>query len=640
MRVSIRVRLAAIFVGALLLVAGAVATTFVALQTQAADATVINLAGRQRMLIQGLTRSVDAILGSPSGLDHRAEIPELAEQFDSTLTALLNGGMVLYDNKGIALPATTEESIREQLLRMADTWAHFRQSLETVRTADVGSTAFLQAVEEIHSTAPSFLEEADQVVQSYEAAARSKVARVQAIQAAFAIAVLSLFIVGYVLVERTIVRPIGRLEQAAGRVAGGDLDTPLQISVASKEVWSLGQSFEHMRRALATSQHSLEQTAAELERRVQERTHQLAALFEVNAEIASRLEIQHVLERIVQKARELAGGDVAALCLPDPADGTWTVAATSGPVEALTAQPGKAVRDLLTNGVTLEAVVAHQKCECALLQPPFRRGHLVVPLRAKDRVLGMLCVGHREAGRFAEEHRYLLTLLADIGSIALENARLYEQVRHIAVLAERERIAAEIHDGLAQLLGFLALRLGAAREALDSEQWTQLPDHLALMQRTVGQADEEVRRLIARLHQSPRLPGTLGERLQQTAEQFAREQGLSVQVRIAAESVDTPEEVGEQVVRILQEALTNAHKHASGSQVAVTLEQDSGWAVLRVQDDGPGFDVDRVVADSSHFGLKVMRTRAEWIGGDLHIESAPGRGTTVTLRWPPGGRRR
>jgi signal transduction histidine kinase len=98
-----------------------------------------------------------------------------------------------------------------------------------------------------------------------------------------------------------------------------------------------------------------------------------------------------------------------------------------------------------------------------------------------------------------------------------------------------------------------------------------------------------------------------------------------------------PPEVHAQVVRVVLEALTNVHKHARPNRATVTLERQGGQAVVCIQDDGPGFDVNSPVSGQHHFGLKVMQTRAERIGGELSVESALGQGTTVTLRWPMTG---
>jgi two-component system nitrate/nitrite sensor histidine kinase NarX len=634
---SIRAKLGIVFIGFLLLVAGSVSATFVTINAhQAADALAINLAGRQRMLTQEMTKAVLGIARGPTS-DYQAELDESAYLFDHTLAALLDGGSAPYGDETVTLPRTTNTAIRAQLEVVAELWDRFGQEVETVQMAEPESTTFVQAVGEIESLSLVILQEMDRAVQLYEAAAGLKLARLRAIQALFAVSAVGLLIAGYLLTQRTIVNPISTLEAATWRIAGGDLESPVEVvPTASGEVHALAQSFEGMRHELAVSRLKLEHWAAELESRVERRTEQLAVLFDVSAEISSKLEIQRVLELVVEKTRHLAGGEVAALCLLDPAGESPTVAATSGPAEAFVARPQAVIQGFAPGATcTAEAPILHEGYDCPLLQPQFRHSHLVVPLCVGERTLGVLCVGHQEESRFGEEEARLLTLLANAGAVALENANLYEQVEQAAILAERERIIAEIHDGLAQTLGFLDLRLGAVRGLIEDKDLSGVPEHLTLMQRTIKQANHEVRRLMAGLQVGVQARRTLEGLLRQVVERFAEERGMEIELRVGTgQPIREPPKVHEQVVRVVLEALTNVHKHAGSSCATVTLERHGRQAVICVQDDGPGFYVNSPASGGHRFGLKVMRTRAERIGGELSVESAPGQGTTVTLRWP------
>jgi len=633
---SIRAKLGAVFVGFLLLVAGSVAATFIALRAHEADALVINLAGRQRMLTQEMTKAVLGIAREPSS-DYQAELRQTAYLFDRTLTALLDGGSVPYGNEMVTLPPTTDTAIRTQLEGVAGLWDRFRQRVEMVQTAEPESAAFIKAVGEIEALSPVILQEMDQAVRLYEAAAERKHARLRGIQAVFFVSAVGLLLAGYLLTQRTIVNPVSALEAATRRIASGDLESPVEIApTASSEVRALAHSFKSMCQELAASRLELERWAAELETRVERRTEQLAALFEIGAEISSKLELRRVLELIVEKTRHLAGGEVAVLCLLDPSNESFTVAATSGPAEAFVARPQTVIRGFtLAAACAAEAVILHESCHCPLLRSRFRRSHLVVPLRIGDRVLGMLCVGHREEDRFGEEEARLLTLLANASAIALENARLYEQAEQAAALAERERIVAEIHDGLAQTLSFLKLRLDMVKGLIQDENLFEVPEHLALMQRIVEQTSHETRRMMAGLQASAYAHPPLEERLRQIAERFVEEYGMEIELRVEGEQpIRESQEVHEQVTRIVQEALTNVHKHAGSSRATITLERHGTQAVVSVRDEGVGFDVNSPASGQHHFGLKVMKIRAQRIGGELNVESAPGQGTTVTLRWP------
>jgi two-component system nitrate/nitrite sensor histidine kinase NarX len=635
MLTSIRAKLGIVFVGFLLLVAGSVIATFFAIEAQATDALVINLAGRQRMLTQEMTKAVLGIAREPSP-NYQAELDETIYLFDRTLAALLDGGETPYGEETVLLPPTEDGAIRTQLETVGDLWARFRQEAETVLTSSQDDDTFSQAVGEIEALSPIILQEMDQAVRQYEAAAGQKVARLRTIQAVFFVSAGGLLIAGYLLTQRTIVTPVSALDIAARRIADGDLDSPVETApIVSGEIRTLSQSFESMRQELASSHLELEQWAAEIESRVERRTEQLATLFEVSTEISSKLEIPRVLELAVEKTCHLVGGEVAVLCLLDPLGKALEVATTSGPEEAFVAHPPKTMPVTTPVAACATEAARHQGHACPLLQPEFRRSHLAIPLAIGERVLGILCVGHREESRFSEEETRLLTLLANAEAIALENARLYEQVEHTATLAERERIVAEIHDGLAQTLSFISLRLGAVEALVENRDIAQVPEHLALMQRTVDQANQEVRRLMNDLQTSTQAPPSLDELLKQTVEDFTEEREIEVEFQSKTEQpLQELPHVYEQIMRIVLEALTNVHKHAGDSRATVTLGQSDGQSFVCVQDYGPGFD-GRVPADGQHhFGLKVMETRAERIGGELSIESVPGQGTTITLRWP------
>jgi two-component system nitrate/nitrite sensor histidine kinase NarX len=635
MLASVRAKLGVVFLGFLLLVAGSTAATLVTLRAQATDALVINLAGRQRMLTQQISKAVLGYVHNPSE-DYEAELRQAIDLFDRTLTALSDGGGTLYAGHTAVLPAATDKAIRAQLAVVADLWGSFREDIKTLQVGGADSAA--QAVRDVELASPVILREMDRAVQLYEAAARTKLGRLRTIQALFTFGAGGLVVAGYLLTRRTIVHPLADLEQAARRIADGDLDSPVEVATgAGSEVGKLAASLEDMRRELADSRQRQERWTAELEARVEQRTAQLAALFEVSAEISSRLEIERVLDLIVDKTRALASGEVAILCLIDPSSQSLTVAATSGSPGAFAQDPQMDIKGCTLEGMThtVEALIQHEGCHCPLLRPEFRHSHLAVPLQIGERILGGLCVGHREASQFHKEHERLLSLLALSGAIALENARSYAQAEQAATLVERERIVAEIHDGLAQTLSFLDLRLDVVQELIEDRDLSEVPEHLSLMRRTVEQSSVEVRRLLSGLQASVDPDRTLGGLLDQAVGQYAEERGMEVEVRFdGGGTARIPPHDYEQVVRVVLEALTNVHKHAGSARATVTLARYGECLAVCVHDDGPGFDTGGPSAEGYHFGLKVMQARAERIGGALSVQSAPGQGTTVTLSWP------
>ncbi|MFZ1754902.1 MAG: sensor histidine kinase, partial [Caldilineaceae bacterium] len=252
-------------------------------------------------------------------------------------------------------------------------------------------------------------------------------------------------------------------------------------------------------------------------------------------------------------------------------------------------------------------------------------------------VIGALCVGSSQPLAFTPEGGRLLTKLANSAAVALENARLYAQAERVATLEERQRIAADMHDGLAQTLSYLVHRVEQATELAEARQSDEVAQALKSTSATLCQASREVRQSIARLEGAPsRRP--LESRLSEMVDEFQKDDGPSVGLEVGLTApLFAPPEEAEQALRVVREALLNAHRHAQAQRIVVRLEQEDGEVRASVQDDGRGFDPQSLPADNGHFGLSIMRARAARLGGQLAIHSAAGQGTRVTLAWPVRG---
>ncbi len=222
---------------------------------------------------------------------------------------------------------------------------------------------------------------------------------------------------------------------------------------------------------------------------------------------------------------------------------------------------------------------------------------------------------------------------------ARERVRWRESVEAVAVARERERISQELHDGIAQLLGYLHLRVQAARRALVAGRLSEAALTLHQVEQLAETAYAEVREAVLglRLASIPNVEAALREYV----EHFQARWNVDVQWTVKdAQALELSPLVELQLLRVLQEALTNVRKHAQARQAHVTLERDDGWMVMTVEDDGIGFDPEDV--QQGRFGLRLMRERCESVGGNLRVESAPGRGTRIEARLPlrgsPGAR--
>jgi signal transduction histidine kinase len=255
-----------------------------------------------------------------------------------------------------------------------------------------------------------------------------------------------------------------------------------------------------------------------------------------------------------------------------------------------------------------------------------------MPLRIDSEPLGALWIMRREAEPFDADELAGLSRLASQAVIAIEHALMAERLQSLAVTEERGRIAREMHDGLAQILGFLSLEMQTLEALARQGNQPALMSELGAARERIKEAQADVRDNILSLRT------TLGDSagLVSALDQYLQE--FSVQANIPVRLVnDLPGEphlaplAETQLVRIIQEALANVRKHAHAQQVEVHLARSDGHLDLTVADDGVGM---QRTPDRHHFGLQTMQERAASVGGTLLIDSEPGSGTRVLARLP------
>ncbi len=618
-----------LFLSFFLLVLVAAGGTVWGLQAQSSDALVINLAGRQRMLVQWLTR----LAASPELAPGEQEtLVNAAEAFDETLNAFQFGGQVRYPGDRPAdIPPAGEAGVREQLTRVAELWRPFRASLEVIRSAPAAGPDYRAAQAEVKSISPALVSEADVLVRLYQEASDRRLARLTRLQAGYFGAAVLLLLAGGLVVQRWLLRPLKALDASAERIGAGDLGTPVPAA-GPVEIRLLAETLEGMRLRLRASHQ-------ELEGRVALRTQELEALYEVSRDISSRLEIQDVLQSITTKARELLTADLAFLCLIDESGGSLKLRALSGPQE-MARQPYAPLGNLFVQSVLSDPCARHcaaGSCPgtCGIMDADYRASHLAVSLWVENRVIGALCVGSRQPGRFSDEAQQLLTRLASAAAVAIENARLYGQAERLAALEERGRIAAEMHDGLAQMVDSLGLLVDQAGDQLEAGSPEAAQRTLETTRDRIQKVAQEVRRSIAGLQEEEPLPDSLQARLAALLGEIQAQDGEGIRWRADLPGEDyILEEDARQVLGIAQEALTNARRYAGAGQICLSLVCGPEEAVLRVEDDGCGFDPHTLPEDGrQHFGLKILQARAAQLQGRLQIASAPDRGTAVRLGW-------
>jgi signal transduction histidine kinase len=370
-----------------------------------------------------------------------------------------------------------------------------------------------------------------------------------------------------------------------------------------------------------------------------------AALHAVSAAVLAvtrHLSVREVFQVIVRAAARLLDARYAALGIPDD-QGSFAEFV----VEGISAEQWRAIGPLPRQHGLLGAMLRDGKPErlADIRQDPrfgyWPRAHPVltdflgVPIMDGDDVLGIIFLANkRRAGGFTERDQELLTLFATHAAIALTNARLYERNHELTVMAERNRLARELHDAVAQKLFSLRLTAQAAA-ALASRDPSRVPAELAQVERLAADALAELRSVIFELRPADLEGDGLVATLRKHIEVLDRvyDARLTLDAEGFADGDDTlPVDRELTLFRIAQEAVHNALRHARAGAISLCLRRAGTHLSLTVADDGAGFDLADAGRDG--LGLASMRDRAEAIGGALTIESAPGSGTVMTVEVP------
>jgi len=611
---SLRAQLNLIFLGFLFLVGSSVTVTFLLVQTQRDDATVINLAGRQRMLSQKMTWLA---LTQPSN-------PELAraiELFDQTLYALRDGGATLDSNdRLVTLPPAPDPALHAQLGDAVTTWEAFRAHLQTLDAPA------------LQTESPRLLAQLDSIVSAFESRAQAKLVRLQLIQFVFLISALLLLVWGYLITRRRIVYPLMTLNLAAQRIANGQLTEPVP-TMNEDELGELGQAFETMRAEVAAARE-------ELETRVAQRTRELTSAFELSQEIVAQHDLDQLLQSVTDRARELTQSQAASLCLLDENHSALTLVAQSGNGGASAGLRQSLQRDLVRRVVMEgETVVMQTACsQCGFLLAHTPGQCVAAPLSAGSESLGALCAVREMGKPFDTDETRALTLLANSAAIAIANARLItaeqKQAAYAATLAERERLAAELHDNLAQTLSFLNLKTDRVKETIAAHDADHVGADLERMKEAIGVAYQQVRTALVGLHEPLPALDDFAQKLTTHLSNFREATSLKVELIAADPSAFAlPPLMQTQAMHIVRESLTNIRRHAQAQYVVVRVERVNDQARFTIEDDGCGFDPQAIVGDA-HLGLIIMRARAERSGGTLKVESAKDHGTKVVAMFP------
>lgn len=363
--------------------------------------------------------------------------------------------------------------------------------------------------------------------------------------------------------------------------------------------------------------------------------------------MSRHLEVRDVLKTIVVSARELLDAEYSALGVPDDHGGFAQFV-----VDGVSDEQWKAIGPLPRQHGILAAMLEDatpQRLADVRQDPRFggwpsahpdMSDFIGLPIADGEEVLGALFLANKRCAKpeggcgFTAEDEELLAILAQHAAIALTNARLYERSRELTIAGERARLAHELHDAVAQKLFSLRLTAQAAAALVDRDP-ARAKEELQQVTDLAAEAADELRSAVVELRPAALDEDGLIATLRTQVQVLDRAHTARVTFRaLGVRALPAAQE--EALLRVAQEALHNALRHAGAERVDVTLSRHGQGALLRVSDDGGGFDPSAVRRAGRHLGLVSMRDRASGVGGGLTVESEPGKGTVIEMEVPGG----
>lgn len=379
--------------------------------------------------------------------------------------------------------------------------------------------------------------------------------------------------------------------------------------------------------------------------KAEQRNHELQALLAVARAGASSLDLPEMLDQALDAVLDVTSADTAEVWLADD-KGDLAIERLRGLASEAFRDRGRLHRGEGIPGIvaaTGEPIVTHDLASDrrfvrqTVLDLGFQT-YCALPLRQRGETVGVLGVASRDPAALTSwAERRLLEGIGEQLAIAVDNGRLHQRVLDVAVLEERERIARELHDGLAQVLGYINTQTLAIRKLVAAGRTQDAQEQLYAMEEAAREVYADIREAILGLRVLT-VPGAgLVDGLRTYAQRYSEMAGVPINIESNgdAASLRLPRSTEIQLMRIIQEALSNVRKHAHAEDVTIRFATANETLAIEVADDGAGFDKDSLAPTGwPRFGLQTMRERAEAIGGKFVVDSAPRKGTRVTVEVP------
>jgi two-component system nitrate/nitrite sensor histidine kinase NarX len=623
---KLRTQLIILIMSFLLLIFGGFLISYNYINDHSAHEYSLDVIRSHRFMIQRLTW---LSLADPEN----NSIATTQEGFKDVLESVENDGFQsLLGGRETHLSPEAAQALDSQYGDIAQLWSGYTDQLAIVISSSQDDPEKHEQYFLLVSQEREIINSIDEIFAYYEEFIKEQHERIEFLLIGFFALAVPLVFLGMFLLRDRLANPLEALVHSATLIKSGDLGHAV-IAERNDEIGQLAISMEAMRKELLSYNQ-------QLEKRIKERTHELSVVTRFSQEIARKMFVEEIVELTVQQAKELLNADEVYVCLASPGKNSWQMVADSLGLIVGEKPEQPASNVISSDQINEKSTVLGNGSGCHFLHSQGSKRCLSSTLQMGEQIIGEMCVQRDNDNPFNENEERAFSLLSNSAAIAIHNSQLVEIAKHQAIdsarITERQNLAAELHDELAQNLGVSKLQIGQLINSMDGGDSSKHRESLKKLYNNLEIANEQIRMVIGGLSSRPKnTQDVFDEELKSSLADFYELCDIPVDLAVQGKlwEEDSPPLVKRQLVLILREALVNVRKHSKATKVEVSISKDQDQVVLVVKDDGCGFELEQASGDH-HFGLKIMHARAERSGGKLTIQSTPGEGTTLRACFP------
>jgi two-component system nitrate/nitrite sensor histidine kinase NarX len=594
-------------------------------------AAAINDAGSERMRSYNIGFLLAQYVEAPSP-ELRAEIDQTVFLFEETLQVLKEGD----PSRPLLLPK--DEDIRSTLEQIEQTWLQQNKQFVTAILDEPDKSSAALLLQQYRTELKLFVAQVDQLVVMVEKSQANATRLLRSFQNGLVTLAFAGTLLLISLFMKMVITPVKRLKKGLDKMGQGDFSVRLPVN-GKDELADLAFGYNQMAMQLQEIYGTLEERIDNKTKNIELKSRELAALYDTASFLNNSATTETMCDGVLGKMITLFGAKAGVIRLVDKREGVPIVAYHGVSEEFLSQENQLQCGDCLC-GDTAKGAPATSQDLYHMAEPLISqstcisegfKGVVSVPIKARKHIMGVFNLFFEDTVILPPSELKLLETVSQHLASAIENQLFVTREKDMAISEERNLLAQELHDSIAQSLAFLNIQAQLLQESLRMGQTEKTSETLAHIREGIQESYDDVRELL--VHFRTRIKhDDIDVAINDALEKFEGQTSIKTFYESEGHALTLQPEIILQFLHIMHECLSNIRKHSQATQVDVHLTHDTECQLI-IHDDGVGFDPNQTMGET-HVGLQIMKERAHRIKGKLTIESSPDDGTTICLNFP------